>query len=219
MLIHSTISPGGYKQSVSWKLLVDNTVPASKEVIAARGAGIWGRDDGVTCTWGMASDAESGIVGYEVAIVRVSHNADIECIGERSDWDTALGGLALTVQERSCAELEANLTVSLMHGGSYRCAVWAINGAGMRSVPRLSRDFVVDTSDIIGPPRRLLLMDNDPEVRLGFITNLSIKIEFEAFTDEQRGNAGTGYPWAAAPSLVSMPEYFLFQLIRFSKGP
>jgi hypothetical protein len=101
----------------------------------------WG--DSVTCSWNEAVDAESGIVGYEAALISRAGRPCIE------DPNNRTAGKIVVRQRLGCNETKTTFAAPLGHASAFRCVVWAINGAGLRS-SRVSADFVVDVSSIGG---------------------------------------------------------------------
>lgn len=176
-LSYTSISRGGIRQELRWGLTFDDTPPIQGRVSAGGPAGYWVLPGLMTCTWEEAIDVESGIGMYEVGLIEVS-TADSKCTAS-GPIETALGGKMLVSQNVSCDARNASLMSALRHSGRYRCVVWAINGAGMRSSPRSSRDVVVDLSGgKLLPSRALSIRDalGEPAISM---RNLSLTIQFE----------------------------------------
>ena len=146
-------SLSGLVSSLSWTVVADDTPPQirsepslvsmqenDEEDSPNKGLqGYYAWEDQVACEWSAASDEESGIRAFEVALVSRVGRQCTEAHTNRT------GGAVLQKHTVSCNVSKAIFTVALSHASAYRCVLWAINGAGLRST-RASYDFVVDSS-------------------------------------------------------------------------
>ena len=146
-------SLSGVVSSLSWTVVADDTPPQirsepslvsmqenDEEDSPNKGLqGYYAWEDQVACEWPAASDEESGIRAFEVALVSRVGRQCTEAPTNRT------GGAVLQKHTVSCNVSKAIFTVALGHASAYRCVLWAINGAGLRST-RASSDFVVDSS-------------------------------------------------------------------------
>ena len=196
-------SVGGLSSTDIWHVLVDATPPAMSSVRIAEDALYWGVENEVNCTFGLASDPESGIEFYDVAIVQPAASCG-------DAYPSGLGGIVVSTQNISVEEIDCNATevevtisASFEHLGRYRCVVTAFNGAGLKS-SRSSSDFFVDLSRAtfgLG----MVQLSTDEGLPLAYTANTTIRVDFEydltidaAVLNPAQVVTGTASPLASA---------------------
>ena len=154
-------SAGGARADATWSVLADPTGPQMGHVRVEDGVGYWNTAERFACTFAAAMDPESGVAHYEVALINVSAGGPCgtsASVAAETAGGGYGGGSLLSRQEVHCPNITTDgvrvvFDVPLVHGGRYRCAVTAINGAGLRT-GRSSADTVVDAAETcmaIGP--------------------------------------------------------------------
>ena len=158
MYVTPTGAPASLRlPAATWDVSVDGTPPVMGAVYIGEGdSSYWGVNDQVTFFWDAAVDLESGILEYDAVLVEVTGGS----CGERSE--DRLGGTVMATAQFGCGDRNGTLSVQLEHGRTYRVVMWAVNGAGLRTL-RSSLDFMIDLSFGAATLGMMTLVDGNDE--------------------------------------------------------
>ena len=222
------VSPAGREVTQQQLVVVDVTppIPGQIEDIGPEWASTWGASDYATVTWTAGSDEETGVFGYEVALVQtLSDDLSRDNVQSLPDEMTAeewLGGVQVArVNALPCDVGNTTLPVKLTQGMQYHWVLFTINGAGLRS-SSTSEAFVVDQALIPYPPTAEIT-DANGTAPLKTVSNLTLNIAWSinltnaALLDEFDYNT-TDDANSTAKAPLAPVEHFTFKVFVRRNG-